>query len=133
MKCFKCPEDFNNVDAFLSHIQKRHGVKGTTRCTCTLCFQLFGDFSVFKRHVKTCSKKGMITNEDSYNRLIACDFDEEVDDFSDSLKSSALLLTLKMCAKPNFPRNAAFDMISEFSLFIKKLTEGIRKMIIFEC
>lgn len=127
MKCFKCPKDFENVDTFFSHIQKTHGVKGRTRCICTLCFKLFGEYRVYKAHVETCSKKGMVTNEDLYYTLIGREFNEELDRFDDSLKRKEFLLTLKMCAKPNFPRNAAFDIIGEITLFIKEITEGTHK------
>lgn len=128
MRCFKCPIDFDSIDNFFFHIQKNHGIKGKTKCTCTLCFTLFGDFSSYKRHVETCSKKrGLLSNEEIYNALIGRYFNEDLEHFNDSLKENALRLTLKFCSKPNFPRNAAFDIIGEVKLFMKTITSGTQK------
>lgn len=125
MKCFKCPNDFDNVDAFFSHIQKKHGIKGKTNCTCTLCFTPFRDFSVYKQHVQRCSKKGMVTNEQTYNSLIGRHFNEDLDHFNEYLNEKALRLTLKLCSKANFPRSAAFEIILELKSFIKEITCGM--------
>lgn len=125
MKCFKCPKDFDNVEIFFVHLKNKHRIQGTVRCTCTLCFKLFGDFSVYKRHVGTCStKNGMITDEELYKILIGYEFNEDLEQFTDRLKKNALKLILNLCAKSNFPRNAAFEIILQFQLFIVEICNG---------
>lgn len=104
--------------------QTTHGVKGNTKYTCTICFSVFGDFTKFKRHLQTCLKKRTLPSDDSYKAIIGCDADEELSDFKEKLKKNALLLLLKMCAQPNFPRNAAFNIINELKIFIKGATDG---------
>lgn len=66
----------------------------------------------------------MTTNEVLYGTMISCHFNEDLDNFNDTLKEYALLLTLKLCSQPNFPRCAAFDIISEIISYIKKITDG---------
>lgn len=71
----------------------------------------------------------MVTDEQMYNNLIACHFNEELDHFNESLNEYALRLTLRLCSRPNFPRSAAFDVILEIKSFMKEITCGTNKKI----
>lgn len=52
-KCFKCFKVFSNVDALCDHIKNDHGLCGKNEFVCMQCGFTFGDFSVFKKHLKT--------------------------------------------------------------------------------
>lgn len=66
----------------------------------------------------------MVTDEELYNAIVGFEYNADLEHFNDCLKKFALNLTLNLCAKPNFPRNAAFEIIQQFQLFIMEITNG---------
>ena len=56
-KCFKCRKVLPNVDELCNHIKNDHGLCGKNQFICMRCGSLFGDFSVFKKHLRTCKRE----------------------------------------------------------------------------
>lgn len=125
MRCFKCFEDFSGTDLLISHLNVVHDLRGTEKLTCTNCYKLFGNLNKFQKHIEICTFGGsQEEREHSYMSIIAPQINRELENFKKVIKENALLLALKLCAKPNFPRNVAFEIIADIALYIKKITGG---------
>lgn len=133
MQCFKCTQNFHDVNGYFAHIKEVHEICGKDRFRCTLCNEILKDFGRFKKHVNSCFEKYSVLDENEQLQQLAfleAYNDAEIEDqsitqFKSKLRDSALLLVSKMSANMDTSRSLVFETIFIFQEFMKVVTDGM--------
>lgn len=133
MRCFVCLVVFNSPEDLFNHLKVVHKICGQQDFICG-CLAEFDNFGGFKKHVRNCFHKniqvdhqaeqpeGVRSIDEAFEMYsdLTKEYSDEIADFKELVRKTALEMVLDMGANMSIPRNLVFQTITKFQTLITK-------------